>query len=146
MGGDAAKLDKTIENAKFKKALFKKDYKLTQTITDNDELKGLEGLGEPVTIGSCLAAVGAFFAKIWGWLKNVVTKLAGWVSKNKETITKVANTASALLKKDDKSSTTTPTDNGGSGDGSKKRVWPWVVGAGVCLYLATRKKGKNKKK
>ena len=152
MGGDPSKLDKTIKNSMLKKALFKKDYKLDQVITDSDDLQGLAALGEAVTIGSCLAAVGAFFAKIWNWVKNVGIKLADWVKNHKETVKAVASTAASLMNKNGDNNTATPPAEGGentteNGEGmSTTSKILLAAGAVGVIYLATRKKGKGKGK
>lgn len=86
MGGKAANIERAIVNGAKKKALFKGSYnnnsKIVETGTDDAQLSGtaeilsgLDGLGAAVTIGSALAAVGAFIAKIWGWIKNIVPKI-----------------------------------------------------------------------
>lgn len=86
MGGKAANIERAIVNGAKKKALFKGGYnknsKIVETGTDDAQLSGtaeildgLDGLGAAVTIGSALAAVGAFIAKIWGWIKNIVPKI-----------------------------------------------------------------------
>lgn len=86
MGGKPANIEKAIVNGAKKKALFKGGYnnnsKIVETGTDDAQLSGtaeilsgLDGLGAAVTIGSALAAVGAFIAKIWGWIKNIVPKI-----------------------------------------------------------------------
>lgn len=85
MGGKKANIEKAIKNGAKKKALFKGGYnknsKIVETGSDDAQLSGvapeicgLDGLGAAVTIGSALSAVGAFFAKIWGWVKNIVKK------------------------------------------------------------------------
>lgn len=155
MGGDPSKMDKTIKNSMFKKALFKGGYKLTQTITDSDELKGLGELGEPVTVGSCLAAVGAFFAKIWNWIKNIVPKIAEWVANNKETIKTVASTAASLMNKNGSESqapeNTTEQEepaNDNDEEQKNKNVKTALIIAGVALagYVLLKGKGKGKGK
>lgn len=157
MGGDGSKFDKTIENSKFKKALFKKDYKLEQTITDSDDLQGLGALGEPVTIGSCLAAVGAFFAKIWGWIKGVVPKIADWLSKNKDLVK--AGVDLVTGGKGGNGSSDGGSGEAGNGDGSggnnngntdnsdtkKKIIIGGVVLAVAAFALSRSGKGKKKK-
>ena len=92
MGGKEKNIEKAIANGSKKKALFKKDYKPDSKIVETDEdnaalsgfspiVNGIDGLGDPVTVGSALAAVGAFFAKIWGWIKNIVPKLGKGIAK-----------------------------------------------------------------
>lgn len=87
MGGKRENIEKSIVNGAKKKALFKKDYKLNSQIIEKGSddatlsgtgviLNGLDGLGAAVTIGSALAAVGAFFKTIWKWLCKVVPKAA----------------------------------------------------------------------
>lgn len=87
MGGKKENIQKSIVNGAKKKALFKKDYKLNSQIIEKGSddatlsgtgviLNGLDGLGAAVTIGSALAAVGAFFKTIWKWLCKVVPKAA----------------------------------------------------------------------
>lgn len=87
MGGKRENIEKAIVNGAKKKALFKKDYKLNSQIIEKGSddatlsgtgviLNGLDGLGAAVTIGSALAAVGAFFKTIWKWLCKVVPKAA----------------------------------------------------------------------
>lgn len=154
MGGDKTKMENTIRKNMFKKALFKGDYKLTQTITDSDELKGLGELGEPVTVGSCLAAVGAFFAKIWNWIKNIVPKIAEWYNNNKETIKTVASTAASLMNKNGSESqapeNTTEQEEPANNDEEQKNknVKTALIIAGVALagYVLFKGKGKGKGK
>lgn len=88
MGGKAENIEKAIVNGSKKKPLFKKDYKPESKIVESGEddatLSGLgivkcgiDGLGDGgLTIGAALAAVGAFIARIWRWLKNVFTTVA----------------------------------------------------------------------
>jgi hypothetical protein len=100
LGGDVSKMEKSITNGAKKKALFKKNnnYNINAPISESD-LQGLGALGEGVTIGTMLAAVGGFFAKIWGWIKNVVPKVANFV-KNSGVGEKLKN--AALNKLDEK--------------------------------------------
>jgi len=97
LGGEKSKIEKSIRNGAKKKAIFGKDYnvntKIVETGDDSATLSGtkiikagINGLGEGATIASCLASVGAFIAKIWGWIKNIVPKVVNWVSNNKELI------------------------------------------------------------
>lgn len=71
MGGSKDKIEKAIIKGAGRKALFKKDINNNQPITEDGDLAGL---GEGVTIGSCLAAVGGFFLKIWNWIKDIAPK------------------------------------------------------------------------
>lgn len=154
MGGDKTKMENTIRKNMFKKALFKGDYKLTQTITDSDDLQGLEAanLGEPVTVGSCLAAVGAFFMKIWNWIKNVGVKIAGWFDKNKEIVqaaTSLVSNKNGQNSEAAENVTTPPADNeNGNSEGMSTGLKIAIVAlAAGGVYLATKgKKGKGKSK
>ena len=88
MGGKAENIEKAIVNGSKKKPLFKKDYKPESKIVESGEddatlsgigsIKfGIDGLGDGgLTIGAALAAVGAFIARIWRWLKNVFSTVA----------------------------------------------------------------------
>lgn len=155
MGGDGAKFDSTVKKAMFRKPLFSGDYKLEQQITENDELAGLSaGLGEGVTIGSCLAAVGAFFAKIWAWIKDIIPKVVDWVKEHKEVI----EIAKSFITKDGGGgSGNSSGDNGvdpiddGNSDGNskqKKAITTALIAAGGVglVYLATKGNGKKKKR
>lgn len=108
MGGKKANIERAVKNGAKKKALFKGSYnknsKIVETGNDDaqlsgtaDIIEGLNGLGAAVTIGSALAAVGAFFAKIWGWIKNIVPKIGKGVAKAAKAVGKgTAKAATAV--------------------------------------------------
>lgn len=108
MGGKKANIERAVKNGAKKKALFKGSYnknsKIVETGNDDaqlsgtaDIIEGLNGLGAAVTIGSALAAVGAFFAKIWGWVKNIVPKIGKGVAKAAKAVGKgTAKAATAV--------------------------------------------------
>ncbi|MCF6183103.1 MAG: hypothetical protein L3J56_00510 [Bacteroidales bacterium] len=79
MGGKEDKLLQTLNKAKNRKALFNK--KMQQEL-EAGKFKGIEGLGEPFSISGMLVAAGAFFLKIWNWIKEKGIKI-------KETVTKI---------------------------------------------------------
>lgn len=110
IGGVKSKIEKSIENGAKKKALFKKDYNKNTKIVETSDtdaqlsgtapiLLGVDGLGEPGTIAAALASVGAFIAKVWGWIKNIVPKAVEWVKENKDKIKTGIDTAKNLLSK-----------------------------------------------
>ena len=114
IGGVKSKIEKSIENGAKKKALFKKDYNKNTKIVETSDtdaqlsgtapiLFGLDGLGEPGTIAAALASVGAFIAKVWGWIKNIVPKAVEWVKENKDKIKTGIDTAKNLLSKNGRS-------------------------------------------
>lgn len=79
MGGKEEKLLQTLNKAKNRKALFNKKM---QADLEAGKFKGIEGLGEPFSISGMLVAAGAFFLKIWNWIKGAGIKV-------KETVTKI---------------------------------------------------------
>jgi len=91
MGGKAANIEKAIVKGAKKKALFKKDYKPNQKIKSVGADDAT--LGDPATIGSALAAVGGFIAKIWGWIKKIVPKAVKAVGTAAKKTTKAVATA-----------------------------------------------------
>ena len=110
MGGKKANIEKAIRNGAKKKALFKGSYnknsKIVEKGTDDavlsgtaEILTGLNGLGAAVTIGSALASVGAFIAKIWKWIKNIVPKIGKGVAKASKTVVKVTTKAAKAVGK-----------------------------------------------
>lgn len=112
IGGVKSKIEKSIENGAKKKALFKKDYNKNTKIVETSDtdaqlsgtapiLFGVDGLGEPGTIAAALASVGAFIAKVWGWIKNIVPKAVEWVKENKDKIKTGIDTAKNLFSKKD---------------------------------------------
>lgn len=162
MGGKKTNIQNAIKNGAKKKALFKGGYKssskIVETGTDNATLSGcapvltgLDGLGAAVTIGSALAAVGAFFAKIWGWVKNIVAKSAKTVAKvvtkvadkTKQVVNKVKDTAQKVVggktTVTPKKTTVTNVDSS-----TKKNAWIWLaLGVGAtALAVASSKKRK----
>ena len=153
LGGDVSKLEKTIEKGAKRKALFKKDnnYNINTPVNESD-LQGLGALGEPVTIGTMLAAVGSFFAKIWGWIKNIAPKVANFV-KNSGVGERLKE--AGLRKLDEKLGNKTNSENDSEGiidDGTtnntttdNKKSWllPALVIAGVGAAVAL---SGNKKK
>ena len=72
MGGKEDKLLQTLNKAKNRKALFNK--KMQQDL-EAGKFKGIEGLGEPFSIGGMMVAAGAFFLKIWNWIKGAGFKV-----------------------------------------------------------------------
>lgn len=110
LGGKKSNIEKAIINGAKKKALFKKDYKPTSKIVESGEdnatlsgdapiLNGFDGLCGPVTIGSALAAVGGFIAKIWKWIAKIVPKAAKAVATaTKKTGQAIAKAAKATTK------------------------------------------------
>lgn len=153
LGGDVSKLEKTIEKGAKRKALFKKDnnYNINTPVNESD-LQGLGALGEPVTIGTMLAAVGSFFAKIWGWIKNIAPKVANFV-KNSGVGERLKE--AGLRKLDEKLGNKTNTENDSEGiiddgttnntttDNKKNWLLPALVIAGVGAAVAL---SGNKKK
>lgn len=153
LGGDVSKLEKTIEKGAKRKALFKKDnnYNINTPVNESD-LQGLGALGEAVTIGTMLAAVGSFFAKIWGWIKNIAPKVAQAL-KNSGVGERLKE--AGLRKLDEKLGNKTNTENDSEGiidDGTtnntttdNKKSWllPALVIAGVGAAVAL---SDNKKK
>lgn len=143
-GGKKANIEKAIKNGAKKKALFKKDYNKDTKIVESGEddatlsgtapiMYGLCGLGEPVTIASALAAVGAFIAKIWNWVKNIVVKVANVAGKIKDKITGGSNSeseGSETIITDTKVTETTTTE--------KKNNWlaPVLIGGGLLATIA----------
>lgn len=151
MGGDQSKIIAAVVNGAKRKALFKGDYKKEQVINDDDTLSGL---GEPLTIGACLAAVGGFFASIWKWVKNI----GKWVVNNRETITETAQTVSTVVKtvKDVKNggtaTETTPAtaevevnNTEVSEGGNSGKIWLLVASAAAFVAFAASGKKKKKK-
>lgn len=155
MGGDRNKMWDAITKGYKRKALFKGGYKNTDVINDDDTLSGL---GEPLTIGACLAAVGSFFASIWKWIKNIIPKGVNWIVNNKETIADTAKTVSTVVTavndmKNGSSATDTPpataevevdntavTEGGNSG-----KIWLLVAAAAAFVGFAASGKKKKKK-
>jgi len=72
MGGKEDKLLKTLNKAKNRKALFNKKM---QKDLEAGKFKGIDGLGEAMTIGGMMVAAGAFFLKIWNWVKGAGFKV-----------------------------------------------------------------------
>ena len=149
MGGDTSKIVQAIVNGNKRKALFKGDYKDTQTINSDDTLSGL---GEPVTIGSCLAAVGAFFAKIWSWVKDIIPKGVQWIKDHKEIINTVTDVVKTVTNKNGSNSGTPETtvieDNTNTTEKESSKSWLlWVAGGLVmgAAALSGDKKGKKRK-
>lgn len=162
IGGKKSNIEKSINNGAKKKALFGKDYKpdtkIIETSEDSATLAGLgkvvygiDGLGvEGVTIGSALAAVGAFLAKIWTWLKDVVMAVANWVKEHKE----VVNVATTYLKdkigsksssSNDTSTDTTTTDTTENDDVKKKIGIAIAATAGAAgLYMLLQPSSKKR--
>ena len=141
MGGSKSKIEKAIVAGAKKKPLFKGDYKDTQTISDDGTLSGL---GEAVTIGSCLAAVGAFFVKIWNWVKNIAIKI-----KDSKFVKAVTNVVKAVTNKNtaDKTEPEITSDNTPITNNTSSGNFPWwlvaIVG-GVAVVGATDYKRKQK--
>lgn len=153
MGGSKDKIEKAIINGAKRKALFKGDYNKTQVINDDGSLSGL---GEPLTIGSCLAAVGAFFAKIWNWVKNIAVKffssdagkalvkagaekLADKVGGGSESNTEVNSEETPLAPNDANNSNV-----GGMSKTVKFGLFALVI-AGIAIAASDNKKKKQKK-
>jgi hypothetical protein len=110
MGGKESKLLETLNKAKSRKALFNKKV---QSDMESGKFKGIEGLGETVTIGSMMVAAGAFFLKIWNWIKG-----AGFQVKEGQQgkLEVFKDTVNNVFRKEDKQDThpvkqETPTDN-----------------------------------
>lgn len=156
MGGYSGNMWTAIVKGSKRKALFKNDYKDTQVINDDDTLSGL---GDPVTIGSCLAAVGAFFAKIWAWVKDIFPKLASWiktakevtetVKETKETIQNTKEIFSSDSDKDGEQTTETNTNTTDTTEQKKSNSWMlWAAGGLAVAAIAANsgKKGNGKKK
>ncbi len=76
MGGKEEKLMQTLNKAKTKKALFNKK---AQQELEAGKFKGIEGLNGAVTISSLLVSAGAFFLKIWKWIKEKGIKVGDFV-------------------------------------------------------------------
>jgi hypothetical protein len=72
MGGKNDKLMKSIQNGSKRKALFNKKM---QEKLESGTFKGTDGLGEPISIGGMMVAAGAFFLKIWNWIKGAGLKV-----------------------------------------------------------------------
>ena len=160
MGGYSANMWTAIVKGSKRKALFKKDYREDQVITDDDELQGLGTLGEAVTIGSCLAAVGAFFVKIWNWVKNIVIKFAQSEAGQtiiKETTQKVVEKVEEKIsdKLDEKqkdavvsdadSGSSTVINNEESSTGESNFKW-WILAAAAGLIAVGSSGKKNNRK
>lgn len=160
IGGKEDKLIKTIRNGATRKALFKKDYNANTKIVETGEdsatlgaveikiLNGINGLGEGFTIASALAAVGAFFAKIWGWIKNIIPKIANVVKK--VTNSKIFQTASQMIKgnKAGDAPENTVNDGGENSEKTKGNWIPWAaaaaaVGVGILAFGGKKKKKKR---
>ena len=131
MGGKKENIEKAIRNGAKRKALFKKDYKPTQKINENSD--GTEAtLGEPVTIGSALAAVGSFFLKIWQWIKKIIPKVANVAKKVGE---KLKNATGG-----NNNAETTPAlpQDSGSGETTEEKetnIKPFIIGGGLLIAL-----------
>lgn len=152
MGGSKDKIEKAIVKGSGRKALFKKDYNNNQKITEDGDLAGL---GEPVTIGSCLAAVGAFFAKIWGWIKNIAVKffssdagkalVQAGVQKLADKVGGGSSSDGQMVTSDDtpinQNGDNGNTNGGGMSNGAKLAIGALIVGG---ILIATS--GKSKKK
>ncbi len=85
MGGKESKLLETLTKSKNKKPLFNK--KMQQEL-EAGTFKGIDGLAGG-GIGTMLTAAGAFFLKIWTWIKenglNVAEKVKDILPERKET-------------------------------------------------------------
>ena len=170
IGGVKSKIEKSIENGAKKKALFKKDYNKNTKIVETSDtdaqlsgtapiLFGVDGLGEPGTIAAALASVGAFVAKIWGWIKNIVPKAVEWVKENKDKIKNGIDTAKNLLSKNGNSTdndtatttttyyTTTANTNTGakSNSNNKTLLIAALAVAGIGAAVALSGGGKKRK-
>lgn len=151
MGGKAENIEKTIQKGAGRKALFKKDYSNDTkiTITDDDAV-----LGEAGTIGACLAAVGTFFAKIWGWVKNVVPKVVEFVKEHKDEIKTGAEVAQTLLSKKDSDGSAPETEIASESSTTlveettenKGGINPWLIGGAFAVGALALMNGKKKKK
>lgn len=160
IGGKEDKLLKTIRNGSTRKALFKKNYNKNTKIVETGEdsatlgaveikiLNGINGLGEGFTIGTALAAVGAFFAKIWGWIKKIVPKVGQVVKKIASS--NAVQTAAQFIKGQTGKSTDTPdnslVDHNISSD-TKPNWMPWAFAAaalGVGIFAFSGKKKKKR--
>lgn len=160
IGGKEDKLLKTIRNGSTRKALFKKNYNKNTKIVETGEdsatlgaveikiLNGINGLGEGFTIGTALAAVGAFFAKIWGWIKKIVPKVGEVVKKIASS--NAVQTAAQFIKGQNGKSTDTPdnslVDHNISSD-TKPNWMPWAFAAaalGVGIFAFSGKKKKKR--
>lgn len=159
IGGKEDKLLKTIRNGSTRKALFKKNYNKNTKIVETGEdsatlgaveikiLNGINGLGEGFTIGTALAAVGAFFAKIWGWIKKIVPKVGQVVKKIASS--NAVQTAAQFIKGQTGKSTDTPDnslDNNNNITTDTKPNWmPWAfaaaaIGVGIFAFSGKKKK------
>ena len=159
IGGKEDKLLKTIRNGSTRKALFKKNYNKNTKIVETGEdsatlgaveikiLNGINGLGEGFTIGTALAAVGAFFAKIWGWIKKIVPKVGQVVKKIASS--NAVQTAAQFIKGQTGKSSDTPDnslDNNITTD-TKPNWMPWAFAAaalGVGIFAFSGKKKKKR--
>lgn len=170
MGGKVKNIENAIKNGAKKKALFKKDVNKNTKIKSSGEDNAT--LGDPGTIGAALASVGAFFAKIWNWIKNIVPKVGKAVKKvaqktgnavkkvaqkTAEVAKKVANKATTvakkaadvakktgLLKKEEE--TTNPDTLQPMADDNNKKKIPWWVFAAAGVAVVTIVAVSSKKK
>lgn len=160
MGGKKANIEKSIVNGAKKKALFKKNYKINSQIVEkgNDDaalsgpgviFNGLAGLGAAVTIGSALAAVGAFFKTIWKWLCKIVPKAGKAIANTaKDVVKQAVDTVKTTVKtKIGGKETVTPKPNNTTPQKSNSWLkWALLAAAGVTVVgLAASGKKKRKK-
>lgn len=156
-GGKKENIERAIRNGAKRKALFKKDYNKNSKIVETGEdeatlsgtapiLCGISGLGEGVTIASALAAVGAFIAKIWGWVKNIVVKVANVAGNVKDKFTQFTGGNS-----NSNGETANPEDSNivvvtetEENNNNNKWLVPALVGGGLLTLLLTS--GGRKKK
>ena len=183
MGGKKANIERAVKNGAKKKALFKGSYnknsKIVETGNDDaqlsgtaDIIEGLNGLGAAVTIGSALAAVGAFLGKIWGWIKNIVPKIGKGVAKAAKAVgkgtakaaTAVANATKKVAQATKKvaqkvaekvttpATTTTPVTTVTPvtvtpEDPTNNKNWvPWAIGGAVAVGAIILLSNKKKKR
>lgn len=133
MGGKKENIEKAIINGSKRKAIFKKDYNKNTKLTLQGESDAT--LGAAGTIGAALASVGAFFAKIWNWIKKIIPKVA-------EVAKKVVSKVGGAKSSDSENTATTEqyqtelpaeTEN-------KKINWLPIVAAGAGAVLLMMKK------
>lgn len=176
MGGKQSNIEKAVKNGAKKKPIFKGGYnknsKIVETGDDDAQLSGvapqicgLDGLGAALTIGSALAAVGAFFAKIWGWVKNIVPKIGKGVATaakavgqkvvevGKEALTNAKDAAIDTLKNkinpQQQTDETVVVDNTVVEEKKQfdwKKYLPWILGGAAVLTIGGVAIARSKKK
>lgn len=161
MGGDPAKLEKSIKNGANKKPLFKKDIRPKEKINFANGDDGETTIAEPATVAAIVAACGTILATVLSWVSSVVIQNKQTKENDKQREHEEAMQQKQLEEAEkqkayaaaesDKNRLMQVANAAADAEKTEKRnktllIFAGIAAAGILGYAMLGKKGKGKKR